>query len=199
LSGSDETDVGGTEWIGADSASPGFLSATLSVGWERGAGPELISIARLRRLSSSSRSWLASNGADENAEVETSRGSAGGDAAVGRDAGADIDGDTDSAGVNVAVGSETVSVTADVGGVVGSDTGSAEREALLCPPRNLANNRLNVPEVVFRFFSIVGDGETGGAECPTTVSLVSLPPMLLVKTRRRSTSPQAEHMKVRCS
>jgi hypothetical protein len=93
-------------------ASAAGVRAPWSVGSCEGRdGPRAISIAHLRRASISSGLLSASDGTDGCAVVGTDLGSAG-----GPDPGGTVESGTDS-------------VSADLGGAVGTDTGSVEREA----------------------------------------------------------------------
>jgi hypothetical protein len=104
-------------------ASAAGVRAPWSVGSCEGRdGPRAISIAHLRRASISSGLLSASDGTDGCAVVGTDLSSAGGT----------VEGGTDS-------------VSADLGGAVGTDTGSVEREAALsCARRSFANKRLKM-------------------------------------------------------
>src|SRR6266508_5208896 len=89
-------------------------------------GPRAISIVRLRRASISSGSLSASDGTDGCAVVGTDLDSAGGPGPGGT------------------AESGTDSVSADLGGAVGTDTGSVEREAALSCASSFANKRLKM-------------------------------------------------------
>jgi len=79
--------------------------------------------------------------------------------------------------------------------------GRAEEVAELRPPRSFANTRIKIPEGAVRSFSTadagspVEAGEIGGAAFSVTDSVPTCSTGLM-KTSRRSTSWQSEHMKV---
>ena len=94
---------------------------------------------------------------------------------------------------------------ADACGLIGSNASASVsfRPATAHQARlSFASMRFASAGVAALSFSVVAEGEMGGAASSTTgdtTGAADVRPACLLKTRRRSTSPHAEHLKVWCS